>query len=141
MKKMLVTGLAAVVAASCLFVGCQKKDGGTAAANKGGEAAPAAEGKVLNIYVWNEEFQTRVKKYYPGYNEANDTIGDVKVNWVITPNLGNAYQDKLDEAIEYFNLAIDNNDDYEYAYDGRNQAMLENHIKIADLQDYLRKNI
>jgi len=99
MKKMLVTGLAAVVAASCLFVGCQKKDGGTAAANKGGDAAPAAEGKVLNIYVWNEEFQTRVKKYYPGYNEANDTIGDVKVNWVITPNQGNAYQDKLDEVL------------------------------------------
>lgn len=50
-------------------------------------------------------------------------------------------QDKLDKAIEYFNLAIDNNDDYEYAYEGRNQAMLENHIKIADLQDSLRRNI
>ena len=59
----------------------------------------STSGKVLNIFVWNEEFQTRVKKYYPGYNEANDTIGDVKVNWVITPNLGNAYQDKLDEVL------------------------------------------
>ena len=49
-------------------------------------------------------------------------------------------QDKLDEAIKYFNLAIDCNDDYEYAYEGRNQAMLENHIKIADLQDSLKKN-
>ena len=48
-------------------------------------------------------------------------------------------QDKLDEAIKYFNLAIDCNDDYEYAYEGRNQAMLENHIKIADLQDSLKK--
>lgn len=49
-------------------------------------------------------------------------------------------QDRLEEAIEYFNLAIDTNDSYDYAYEGRNQAMLENHIKIADLQDYLRKN-
>ena len=49
-------------------------------------------------------------------------------------------QDRLGEAIEYFNLAIDNNDDYEYAYEGRNQAMLENHIKIADLQDSLKRN-
>ena len=49
-------------------------------------------------------------------------------------------QDKLDEAIKYFNLAIDCNDDYEYAYEGRNQAMLENHIKIADLQNSLKKN-
>ena len=49
-------------------------------------------------------------------------------------------QDRLEEAIEYFNLSIDTNDDYDYAYEGRNQAMLENHIKIADLQDSLRRN-
>lgn len=49
-------------------------------------------------------------------------------------------QNKLEEAIEYFNLAIDNNDDYEYAYEGRNQAMLEHHLKIADLQDSLKRN-
>ncbi len=48
-------------------------------------------------------------------------------------------QDKLDDAIKYFNLAIDANDDYERAYEGRNQAMLENHIKILDLQEALKK--
>ena len=64
MKKMLVAGFAAVVAASCLFVGCQKNEKAPAASDK---KEVAAEGKVLNIYVWNEEFQTRVKKYYPGY--------------------------------------------------------------------------
>ena len=55
--------------------------------------------------------------------------------------IGTAYyiQDKLDEAVEYFNLAIDANDDYERAYEGRNQAMLENHIKILDLQEALKK--
>ena len=47
-------------------------------------------------------------------------------------------QNKLDEAIKYFNLAIDSNDDYDYAYEGRNQAILENHIRISDLQDSLK---
>ena len=48
-------------------------------------------------------------------------------------------QDKLDEAVEYFNLAIDENDDYDKAYEGRNQDMLENHLKIIDLQEALKK--
>lgn len=48
-------------------------------------------------------------------------------------------QDKLDDAVKYFNLAIDINDDYTSAYEGRNQAMLENHLKILDLQDSLKK--
>lgn len=48
-------------------------------------------------------------------------------------------RDDLDEAVKYFNLAIDENDNYEYAYGGRNQAMLENHLKVADLQESLKK--
>jgi len=48
-------------------------------------------------------------------------------------------QDKLDEAVENFNLAIDKNDNYTQAYEGRNQAMLENHVKILDLQESLKK--
>jgi len=60
------------------------------------------EGKVLNIYCWNTEFQDRVKAYYPKYKDNGDgtgTIGDIKVNWVITPNENNAYQNKLDEVL------------------------------------------
>lgn len=55
--------------------------------------------------------------------------------------LGTIYyqQDDFENAIKYFNLAIDANDNYEQAYEGRNQAMLENHIKIIDLQDSLIK--
>lgn len=55
--------------------------------------------------------------------------------------IGMAYylQDKLDEAVENFNLAIDKNDNYTAAYEGRNQAMLENHVKILDLQEALKK--
>ena len=55
--------------------------------------------------------------------------------------LGMAYylQGKLDDAIYYFNLAIDNNDDYNPAYEGKNQAILENHLKIIDLRESLKK--
>ena len=63
---------------------------------------PTDEGKVLNVYCWNDEFQRRVKAHYPGYEEVDAThgkIGDVEVVWNITPNADNAYQNNLDEAL------------------------------------------
>ena len=83
MKKLMVAGVAALAVAG-LFMGC----------SKGGAKATAAEGKVLNIYCWNEEFQSRFNDYY-----AAKLPADITVNWVITPNEGNAYQNKLDEAL------------------------------------------
>ena len=83
MKKTLIVAAAVVAAATTLAVAApwsKKKD------------APA--GKVLNIYVWNEEFQSRFNDFY-----ASRLPSDVKVNWVITPNQGNAYQNKLDETL------------------------------------------
>ena len=61
-------------------------------------AAPKATntGKVLNIYVWNEEFQARFKDYF---EKAGLVPKDVTVNWIVTPNQNNAYQNKLDEAL------------------------------------------
>ena len=55
--------------------------------------------------------------------------------------IGMAYylQDELDEAVENFNFAIDENENYDPAYEGKNQAMLENHVKILDLQESLKK--
>ncbi len=52
------------------------------------------EGKVLNIYVWNDEFPSRFNDYY-----ASKVPADVKVNFVQTPNQDNAYQNKLDEVL------------------------------------------
>lgn len=46
-------------------------------------------------------------------------------------------QDDFEEAIKYYNLAIDTNDNYDLAYEGRNQSMLEKHLQILDLQDQL----
>ena len=60
-------------------------------------AEPAAEeGKVLNIYCWNEEFQSRFTDYFekPGLIPEG-----VKVNFIITPSQDNAYQNALDEAL------------------------------------------
>ena len=80
MKKLVLATLA--LASLAAFMGCNgKKSGDTA-------------GKVLNIYVWNEEFQDRFNTYYKSRLPA-----DVTVNWVITPNQGGAYQQKLDEAL------------------------------------------
>ena len=66
----------------------------------GGSYVPVAEeGKVLNIEAWNEEFMTRVKDHYPGYEKISDTegrIGDVTVKWIITSAMDSAYQNKLD---------------------------------------------
>jgi hypothetical protein len=61
-------------------------------------AAPKAtnDGKVLTIYVWNDEFQTRFKDYF---EKAGLVPAGVTVNWVVTPNQDNAYQNKLDEAL------------------------------------------
>lgn len=54
----------------------------------------SGEGKVLNIYGWNEEFQGLFEKY------AKDLVpDDVEVKWVITPSKDNAYQNKLDETL------------------------------------------
>ena len=56
--------------------------------------------------------------------------------------IGMAYyfQDKLDDAVKYFNLAINENDSYDSAYEGRNQAMLENRLKLIDIQESLKKH-
>lgn len=69
------------------------------------EAAETAdEGKILNIYCWNDEFKRRIQDHYPGYtadasDAAKGTIGDVTVVWNITPNDDNAYQNNLDETL------------------------------------------
>ena len=54
-------------------------------------AAEDAQGKVFNIYAWNEEFKGFFEKYY--------TVPEgVTVNWIINPSDGGVYQQKLDEA-------------------------------------------
>lgn len=57
-------------------------------------------GDTLTIYCWNDEFKTRVTDHYADYtvvDATHGTIGDTPVEWIITPNEGNGYQNKLDE--------------------------------------------
>jgi len=70
------------------------------------------------------------------YEEALKYSDKKEVEYTL---IGTVYyiQDKFEEALKYYNLAIESNDNYEPAYEGRNQAMLENHLMLVDLQDEL----
>ena len=60
--------------------------------------AMAAEGKVLNIWCWNDEFQSRFNDYYPEVAEiaadkSTTTLTDgTVVKWTINPNENNNYR-------------------------------------------------
>jgi len=89
-----------------------------------------------------ELFEKNFDKSIEFYTEAIENSDNKEIEYTL---IGMAYylQDKLDEALKYFNLAIDENENYTSAYEGRNQTMLENHLKIIDLQEglenYFRK--
>lgn len=60
------------------------------------------EGKVLNIYSYNDEFIWLMSDYYPSYERIDyytGKIGDVTVNWDIKYTIDNTYQNNLDVAL------------------------------------------
>ena len=88
--------------------------GGSSASTSTASSAPAssaaasgtsAAGKVLNIWCWNDEFQSRFNDYYPEVSEiaadkSTTTLKDgTTVKWTINANENNNYQNKLDEAL------------------------------------------
>ena len=83
-------------------------------------------------------FRKDFDKAFEFFNSALQKSGSKEIEYTL---LGMAcyLNNQLDEAVKYFNLAIDENDDYTPAYEGRNQTMLENHLKIADFQELLKK--
>ena len=115
-KKVLVLSLACAMGLSLAACGGSdeattteaKKDDATTTEAAGGDdttsedVAAAEEGKVFNVYCWNEEFKSRVTAHYPGYEEVDATsgkIGDVTVKWTIVPSTDNAYQNNLDQQL------------------------------------------
>lgn len=114
MKKALALVLFLALSVS-LLAGCTGSPGGSASPSASPsasapvsptpDATPAAEGKVLNIWCWNDEFQSRFNDYYPGVDKVADdksttTLKDgTIVKWTINPNDNNNYQNKLDEAL------------------------------------------
>jgi len=90
MKRVFKTVGLLTLATTMLLTGCSKK------ASESTEASKTKEGKVLRICVWNEEFQERFKTYF----EKKGLLPEgVTVDWVVTANQGNAYQNKLDELL------------------------------------------
>ncbi len=102
--------------------------GTTTAADNGGAAdtttAPVQDvtfgeqGKVFNIYAWNDEFKGFFEKYYAGtkpvdlgadktegtdddvfFDKAPGIPEGITVNWVINPSDNGVYQQKLDEQL------------------------------------------
>ena len=76
------------------------------------DAPASAEGKVLNIWCWNDEFQSRFNDYYPEVKEiaadkSTTTLKDgTLVKWTINANENNNYQNKLDEALLSQDLSL-----------------------------------
>ena len=63
------------------------------------------EGKVINIYCWNDEFRARVEAVYDKVDHTSDdgTItyltDGTEIHWTVNPNQDGVYQSKLDEAL------------------------------------------
>ena len=98
MKKRAVADLLEAVTAAGLLAGC----GGEGSENGSGSTE---EGKVINIYSWNDEFRTRLEAVYPEVESTSDdgtvtTLKDgTEIHWIINPNQDGVYQQKLDEAL------------------------------------------
>lgn len=111
MKKKVVSALLCATMVAGMLAGCGSKGSDTTTDTSKGDASNTAsetasslkdDGKVLNIYCWNEEFKSRITAHYPDYQEVDAThgkIGDVDVTWNITPSDDNAYQNNLDAAL------------------------------------------
>ena len=90
--------------ATGLLAACGGGDS-TAASGSASGGSAAAEGKVINIYSWNDEFRTRLEAVYPEVEStsADGTVTTLKdgteIHWVINPNQDGVYQQKLDEAL------------------------------------------
>ncbi len=101
MRKQVMAVLLAAVTVTGLLSGC----GSSPSSDSGSDSATVEEGKVINIYSWNDEFRTRVEAIYPEV-EKTSTDGTVttlkdgtEIHWIINPNQDGVYQQKLDEAL------------------------------------------
>lgn len=111
MKKKVLSLVLAMLMLLSLLTACSNgssssgdSGSGTGSSDSSGDAA-TEEGKVFNIYVWNQEFQEKFNDCYPGVTGTSSdlsvtTLEDgTEVHWIINPNQDGVYQDKLDEAL------------------------------------------
>lgn len=108
MKRKIVSMLLVAAMAAGMMAGCGDQTGtnpdGTQP--KGGTVeANGDEGKVINIYSFNDEIRNRLTDVYSEIEKTSKdgTVSTLKdgteIHWIINPNQDGVYQDKLDEAL------------------------------------------
>jgi hypothetical protein len=109
MKKAVAVSMAAAMVVP--MVGCGGSD---SSSSSGSSNSSSGDEHYLNIWCWNDEFQSRFNDYYPEVKEvakdkSTTTLNDgTVVKWTINENQNNNYQNKLDEALLAQESADDN---------------------------------
>lgn len=100
LKKFMTLALILIMVLSLVACGTDTKDTGSDEENdaeNGTETEEVEQGKVLNIWGWNDEFQGLFENYFEGAGLVPEGI---EVKFTIVPNDDNAYQNALDEALQ-----------------------------------------
>ena len=95
MKKRVFAAFMATLMVAGSLAGCGSK----ASSGDNSDAANVEEGKVINIYSWNDEFRQRLESVYPEVESTSKDGSVTEIHWVINPNQDGVYQQKLDEAL------------------------------------------
>lgn len=106
MKKKIVSMALIAAMTATMFAGCGSSSTSSDSSSSSSSASNAKEGKVLNIWSWNDEFETRFNDFYPEVESVSKDKTETKlkdgtvVKWTINPNQDGVYQQKLDEALQ-----------------------------------------
>lgn len=92
-----------------------------------------AQGKVFNIYAWNDEFKGLFEEYYT-------VPEDITVNWIINTNEDGIYQQKLDEALQKQSDAADDDKIDMFLAEADNIYMYVNSAYTMDIESIGFKN-
>ena len=105
MKQKVISAMLLLSMGATLLAGCGSTAGNGNGTETGAAGASSDEGKVINIYSWNDEFRTRLEAVYPEVKGTSKdgtvtTLNDgTEIHWIINPNQDGVYQQKLDEAL------------------------------------------
>ncbi len=125
-----------------------------------GEKDFSGEGKVINIYSWNDEFRQRLEAVYPEVESTSSdgtvtTLKDgTEIHWIVNPNQDGVYQQKLDEALMNQATAADDDKvdiflsetDYVFKYTDKDADVampltdlgIDPDVELADQYDFTR---
>ena len=107
MKRRIISTVLTVALGATLLAGCGEETSNNSQSgnNSSDVNSSAEEGKIINIYSWNDEFRTRLEAIYPEVESTSKdgtvtTLKDgTEIHWIVNPNQDGVYQQKLDEAL------------------------------------------